>query len=129
MPYLHGHGNLIPGLESELDGKSVGDKFAVRVEPDQGYGEHNEDMIQMVPRSQLPEDVDIQPGMQFHAEGPGGMLVVTVVAVEGDQVKLDGNHQLAGMHLNFDVEVMEVRAANEEELQHGHVHGPGGHQH
>ena len=86
-------------------------------------------MVQDVPRSQFPEDADVQPGMQFQAQVPGGVQVVTVVAVEGDTIKLDGNHPLAGVHLNFDVTVVEVRDATPEELEHGHVHGPGGHAH
>jgi FKBP-type peptidyl-prolyl cis-trans isomerase SlyD len=129
MPYIHGHGNLIPGLESELEGKELGDKLNVRIEPKDAYGDRNEEMVQDVPRAQLPQDVDIQPGMQFQAQNEGGMHVVTVVGVEEDQVRLDGNHPLAGVTLNFDVEIAEVRQASSEELEHGHVHGPGGHQH
>lgn len=129
MPYLHGHGNLIPGLEGELEGKKLGDKLSARIEPKDAYGVRNDEMIQDVPRSQLPEDVDIQPGMQFQAQGEGGVNVVTVVGVEDGQVRLDGNHPLAGVTLNFEVEIAEVREASAEELQHGHVHGAGGHQH
>jgi FKBP-type peptidyl-prolyl cis-trans isomerase SlyD len=129
MPYLHGHGNLIPGLEGELEGKKLGDKLSARIEPKDAYGVRNDEMIQDVPRAQLPEDVDIQPGMQFQAQGEGGVNVVTVVGVEDGQVRLDGNHPLAGVTLNFEVEIAEVREASAEELQHGHVHGAGGHQH
>ncbi len=129
LPYLHGHGNLIPGLEGELEGKATGDKLQVRIEPKNAYGNRDENMVQDVPRDQLPQDVDIEPGMQFQAQGEGGVQVVTVVRVEADQVRLDANHPLAGVHLNFDVEVAEVREASAEELEHGHVHGPGGHHH
>ena len=129
LAYLHGAGNLIPGLEAELEGKSSGDAFQVRVAPEDAYGERHEGMVQSVPRSEFPEDAEIQVGAQFHATTPSGDHIVTVVAVEGDAVTLDGNHPLAGKHLTFDVQVVEVRAATPEELEHGHVHGPGGHAH
>ena len=129
LSYLHGVGNLIPGLESELEGKGSGDSFKVRIAPDDAYGTRHEEMVQDVPRSQFPEGADIQPGMQFQAEGPQGAQVVVVVAVEGDMVTLDGNHPLAGEHLTFDVTVVDVRDATPEEVEHGHVHGAGGHHH
>jgi FKBP-type peptidyl-prolyl cis-trans isomerase SlyD len=129
LAYLHGAGNIVPGLESELEGKTTGDAFKVRITPQDGYGERMEEMVQDVPRSQFPPDADIKSGMQFQAQGPGGIQIVTVVGVEGDQVKLDANHPLAGMHLSFDVKVTDVREATPEELEHGHVHGPGGHSH
>ncbi|MCL4130931.1 UNVERIFIED_CONTAM: hypothetical protein GTU68_047560, partial [Idotea baltica] len=129
MAYLHGTGGLIPGLESELEGKQAGDDFKVRIAPENAYGDRNDAMVQDVPRSDLPPDLDIQPGMQFQTQSPNGMAVVTVVAVNGDQVKMDGNHPLAGVPLNFEVKVVEVREPTKEELEHGHVHGPGGHNH
>lgn len=129
LTYLHGGQNIIPGLEKELDGKKAGDTLKVRIAPEEAYGERDESMIHGVPREQLPAEVDIKPGMQFQAQGPEGTRIVTVLSVEGTQVKLDANHPLAGVALNFDVSVSEVRAATEEELSHGHVHGPGGHQH
>ena len=129
LTYLHGAGNLIPGLEADLEGKSAGDAFKSRIEPANGYGERNDAMIQDVPRSQLPPEVDVQVGMQFQAQGPGGVQVVTVVGVEGDTVKMDGNHPLAGVTLNFDVTVVEVREATAEEIEHGHPHGPDGNDH
>jgi len=130
LAYLHGAGNIIPGLESELEGKTIGDAFKVRISPEDGYGPRRDEMVQDVPREQFPDDAEIQPGMQFQAQGPsGGVHVVTVVGVQGDQVKLDANHPLAGVHLNFDVKIVEVREATAEELEHGHVHGPGGHDH
>ena len=129
LSYLHGAGNLIPGLESELEGQGSGDALKVRIDPENAYGLRHEERVQDVPRSELPEGVEIQPGTQLQAQGPSGVQVVTVVAVEGEMVKMDGNHALAGVHLNFDVKVVEVREATAEELEHGHVHGPGGHDH
>jgi len=128
--YLHGANNIIPGLENALTGKSAGETLNVSVEPAEGYGERDPAKTQAVPRNMFPEDTEIQVGMQFHAQGPTGeTLVVTVAAVEEDTVTVDGNHPLAGEQLNFTVEVMEVREASEEELDHGHVHGAGGHDH
>jgi FKBP-type peptidyl-prolyl cis-trans isomerase SlyD len=129
LTYLHGAGNLIPGLESDLEGKGVGDEFKTRIEPADAYGERNDAMVQDVPRDQLPGDMEIQVGMQFQAQGPGGMQVVTVAGIEGDTVKMDGNHPLAGVTLNFDVKIVDIREATAEEKEHGHVHGEGGHQH
>jgi FKBP-type peptidyl-prolyl cis-trans isomerase SlyD len=128
--YLHGANNIIPGLENALAGKSAGDSLSVSIEPAQGYGERDPSKTQAVPRNMFPADTDIEVGMQFHAQGPNGeMVVVTVVAAEADTVTVDGNHPLAGIQLNFAVEVMDVRDASAEELDHGHVHGPGGHDH
>jgi FKBP-type peptidyl-prolyl cis-trans isomerase SlyD len=128
--YLHGANNIIPGLENALTGKTAGDALNVAVEPAEGYGERDPAKTQSVPREMFPQDADIEVGMQFHAQGPNGeTLVVTVAAVEEDTITVDGNHPLAGVPLNFAVEVMEVRDASPEELDHGHVHGPGGHDH
>lgn len=129
LAYLHGAGNIIPGLENALAGKRTGDKLSVRVEPAQGYGERDDGLVQSVPRRAFQGIADIQPGMTFHAQSSKGPMRVTVTRVAGDMVTVDGNHPLAGVHLNFDVEVADVRAATDEELSHGHVHGPGGHQH
>ncbi len=128
--YLHGANNIIPGLENALTGKTAGEKMDVAVEPADGYGERDAEKTQTVPRNMFPEDAEIETGMQFHAQGPGDeTLVVTVIKLEDDTVTVDGNHPLAGVALNFDVEVMDVRDASEEELQHGHVHGAEGHDH
>ena len=128
--YLHGANNIIPGLENALTGKSAGDDVDVSVSPAEGYGEHNETMIQAVPRDMFDSEQEIQVGMQFHAESPEGeMIVVTVTDVEGDDVTVDGNHPLAGVNLNFGVKVIDIREASEEEIEHGHVHGPGEHHH
>ena len=128
--YLHGHNNIIPGLENALIGKAVGESLSVAVEPEQGYGLRDDSKSQQVPRDMFPEDAEIEVGMQFHAEGPEGeTLVVTVAAIEDGKVTVDGNHPLAGVNLNFAVEIINVREASEEELSHGHVHGTNGHHH
>jgi len=128
--YLHGANNIIPGLENALHGKKAGDEMNVSVSPQEGYGERDDSKTQSVPKEMFPEDAEIEPGMQFHAQGPNGeTIVVSVTVVEDDAVTVDGNHPLAGVHLNFAVEVIEVRDASQEEIEHGHVHGPGGHHH
>lgn len=129
LVYLHGANNIIAGLEAALVGKAVGDSLQVSVEPSEGYGELREELVQEVDRSAFQGVDDIDVGMQFMAQTPWGEQPVTVVKVEGDNITLDGNHPLAGQVLNFDVEVMEIRAASAEEMDHGHVHGAGGHHH
>ena len=133
LAYVHGTGSLIPGLENELEGKSAGAAFKVKVPAEEAYGPRIEELVQSVSRSHMPADVELQVGMQFEARGPQGSQVVTVVKIDGDDVTLDGNHPLAGVTLNFDVKVVEVREATAEELEHGHVHGEGagcgGHEH
>lgn len=128
--YLHGAMNIIPGLEKALTGKTVGDELSVSVSPDEGYGEKDSTRIQEVPKDMFDNADDIKVGVQFHAQSPdGAAIVVTVTEVKDDTVVIDGNHALAGVDLNFDVKVVEIREASEEEISHGHVHGPGGHQH
>lgn len=129
LAYLHGAGNIIPGLEKALTGKQAGDKLNVTVEPGDGYGERDESLVQEVPRRAFQGVPEIEPGMTFHAQSSQGPMRVTVTGVAGDMVTVDGNHPLAGETLHFDVEITEVRAATLEELAHGHVHGPGGHEH
>lgn len=129
LVYLHGSNNIIAGLEAALLGKSAGDSLQVSVEAAEGYGELREELIQEVDRSAFEGVDEIDVGMQFMAQTPWGEQPVTVVKVEGENITLDGNHPLAGQVLNFDVEVVEVRAASAEELDHGHVHGAGGHHH
>ena len=129
LAYIHGHGNIIPGLEHALLGKVAGDKVKVTIPPEHAYGTRDEDLIQTVPIDAFHGVEEILPGMQFHTDTPDGVQMVTVINVEGDQVILDGNHPMSGLTLNFDVEVTEVRDATEEELDHGHVHGEGGHHH
>ena len=127
LAYLHGNGNLIPGLERELEGKAAGDKLSVKIAPADAYGEYDKSLVQRVPRRALKGIGNLQVGMQLHTQSPHGVRAVTVTQIAGDMVTLDGNHPLAGKSLNFEVEIAEVRAATEEELAHGHVHGPGGH--
>ena len=127
LVYLHGSGNIISGLEAALLGKKVGDKFNVRIEPEDAYGVISEDMVQVISKDMF-EGVDhIEVGMQFHADVSHGPGIVTVVNIDGDNVTIDGNHPLAGEALTFDVEIVEVRAATKEELDHGHIHGAGCH--
>lgn len=123
MKYLHGAGNIVPGLEKELVGKSAGDKLKVEVQPEEGYGQVNPQMIQTVPRNAFEGVEDIKPGMEFHAQGPDGESQhITVKDVSDDGIRVDGNHPLAGQVLHFDVTIEEVREASEEEISHGHVH-------
>lgn len=128
--YLHGAQNIISGLENALHGKAAGDEVAVAVSPSEGYGERIDSMVQIVPRDMFEEGQPVEVGMQFHAESPEGeTIVVSITSIEGNDITVDGNHPLAGVNLNFDVKVIEVRDATEEEIAHGHVHGPGGHHH
>ena len=130
LAYLHGAGNIIPGLESALAGKSVGDAMVVAVTAAEGYGEVQKELIQEVPRDAFQGVDSIEVGMQFEAQtGQGGTVPVTVTAVTDEIVTVDGNHPLAGKNLNFDVSIEDVRDATQEELEHGHVHGVGGHEH
>lgn len=128
--YIHGADQIVPGLESALEGGKVGDKKKVKVLPKDGYGEVREDLKVSVKRTQFPENVKLQPGMQFESQdADGNGIIFTVESVEGDQVKIDGNHPMAGQTLHFEVEVLNIREATEEEMNHGHVHGAGGHHH
>lgn len=129
LTYLQGRGNIIAGLENALIGKSAGDKLEVRVAPAEGYGERDAQLVQTVPRRSFQGVKDIQVGMRFTAQGPKGPQNIVVTRMASDMVTVDGNHPLAGEHLNFAVEITDVRTASEEELAHGHVHGPGGHHH
>jgi FKBP-type peptidyl-prolyl cis-trans isomerase SlyD len=129
LTYLHGAGNIIPGLEQALEGKSAGDQVNATVPPEQGYGQKNPALVQPVPRAQFPGVNDIAVGMQFQAQTNHGPRVVTVVGVDPDNVTVDANHPLAGETLNFDVKVVGVRDATQQELDHKHAHGPGGHKH
>lgn len=123
LGYLHGAGNIIPGLESALAGKVAGDRLCVEVAPEEGYGPRDEGLVQDVPRGAFEGVPSVEPGMRFQAESERGSRVVTVTAVSGDTVTVDGNHPLAGETLFFDVEVERVREARAEELDHGHAHG------
>jgi FKBP-type peptidyl-prolyl cis-trans isomerase SlyD len=128
--YLHGAMNIIPGLENALSGKSSGDDLSVTIPPEDAYGVRDDNRVQQVSKTMFEGSGEIEVGTQFHAQGPNGeTLVVTVAEVMEDDVMVDANHPLAGKELNFEVNVVEVRDASAEELEHGHVHGPGGHQH
>jgi len=129
LTYLHGHHNIISGLENAMLGKTVGDTFTVTIPPEEAYGLRDDSMTQVVPRHLFQGVDEIVPGMKFHAEAEHGVNVVTVIEVKGDQVHLDANHELAGETLHFDVVVQAIRSATDEEIEHGHAHGPDGHHH
>lgn len=128
LTYIHGSGSIVPGLEQALDGKVAGDAFKVSVAPAEGYGERDERLVEEVPRDRFPTG-ELEVGMCFELRGDSGSMLVTVVSLGADTVKLDGNHPLAGVNLNFDVTIIDVRDATLDELRHGHVHGAGGHTH
>lgn len=128
--FIHGTGSIISGLEDALEGKRAGDALEVTIPPEAAYGERDDAQTQKVPRTQFENPDEIEAGMMFHTQAPdGSAAVVTVVAVDAENITVDANHPLAGETLNFDVKVLEVREATAEELDHGHVHGPGGHGH
>jgi FKBP-type peptidyl-prolyl cis-trans isomerase SlyD len=130
LMYLHGAGNIVPGLERELAGRAVGDQVQAVVSPEDGYGVRQGPGPQAVPRARFPEDADLEEGMQVYAQGPNGdAFPLWVVDIADDHVLLDHNHPLAGVTLHFDVEVTEIRSATDEEMAHGHPHGPDGHHH
>ena len=129
LSYLHGAGNIVPGLEKEMSGKQQGDVFYVIVAPEEGYGMPNPMMIQVVPREAFQGVDTLEVGMEFQAQTPQGPMSVAIAKLDGDEVTVDGNHPLAGQTLHFAIEVTDVRDASLEELTHGHVHGPGGHHH
>jgi FKBP-type peptidyl-prolyl cis-trans isomerase SlyD len=129
MAYLHGAGNIIPGLEKALEGKAEGDSLQVRVEPAEAYGEVNPEGIKTIEKTAFQGVESVEPGMAFEAQTPDGTKQQIVVKkVEGDAVTIDTNHPLAGVALNFDVQIVGVREATKEELDHGHSHD-GGHSH
>jgi FKBP-type peptidyl-prolyl cis-trans isomerase SlyD len=129
LAYIHGSGNIIPGLEKALEGKQAGDKLSVKIVPEEGYGARDVSLVQDVPRSAFADIPRVEVGMQFQADSNHGPRTVVVTQVAGDTITVDGNHPLAGQNLNFDVEITEVRKPTHEELEHGHVHGTGGHHH
>jgi FKBP-type peptidyl-prolyl cis-trans isomerase SlyD len=129
LSYIHGVGNLIVGLEKELEGKSVGDAFKVSIPPDEGYGFRDDSLIEVVGKDMFQGVDSLETGMQFQAPTNQGVKIFSIVKIEGDEVTVDGNHPLAGETLNFDVKVMNIREATDEELAHGHAHGPGGAHH
>jgi len=129
LAYIQGVGSIIPGLESALEGKSTGENVKVSIPPEEGYGERQDALLQAVPRDRFDVEGEIEVGMRFQTMSEQGAQVVTVAAVDDENVTIDANHPLAGETLNFDVTVVEVREASAEEIDHGHAHGPGGHDH
>jgi FKBP-type peptidyl-prolyl cis-trans isomerase SlyD len=130
LAYIQGIGNLIPGLEQELEGKEKGDKFNAVISPEHAYGKRDESLIRVVPKSGFQGEEEMAVGMQVQIETDDeGMAIATLTKVEGDDVTLDMNHPLADIELYFDVEVIDIREADKDELSHGHVHGPEGHEH
>lgn len=128
LPYLHGAGNIVPGLEAQMAGKGVGDAFKATVAPGDAYGEHNGFDPQPVPKTEFPPEVPLQAGVQLMAQGPDGQgMPIWIASVDDEHVHIDMNHPLAGKTLHFDVEITGMRPATENELQHGHPHGPDGH--
>jgi FKBP-type peptidyl-prolyl cis-trans isomerase SlyD len=130
LVYLHGHENIVPGLEKELDGKTPGDELEVVIAAADGYGDRVEEMVQEVPKTEFesPDEIEVGTHLQVESEEEGVMMF-EVVGVDDDHFVVDGNHPLAGMNLHFAVKVLEIREATEEEVTHGHVHGPDGHEH
>lgn len=130
LVYLHGHGNIVPGLEKKLEGKSAGDKADVTVTPAEGYGDYDPTLDQKVPRSAFPADAELQVGIAFQAQTQEGKpITLWIRAIQGDEVTVSPNHPMAGQTLNFNVEIVEVREATAQEKEHGHAHGPAGHDH
>lgn len=119
LSYLHGHGQIIPGLEKALEGGSAGDELSVTVPPEEGYGPHQEELVQQVPKSAFDGVDKVEPGMQFQAESSAGPMIVTVKEIVDDTVTVDGNHALAGQELQFAVTVQDVREATEAEVSGG----------
>tara|TARA_B100000287_G_scaffold313779_1_gene297137 strand:- start:8650 stop:9138 length:489 start_codon:yes stop_codon:yes gene_type:complete len=129
LSFLVGHGQMIPGFEQEILGAKVGDKREFTLTPDRAYGERDENAIQRIEKNQFPEGMELEVGMVVGAHSDQGPIQFTIKEIEGDLVTADFNHQMAGMTLRFNIEVVEVRSATDEELAHGHAHGPGGHHH
>lgn len=128
--FLSGNNQILPKLEENIDQMIIGAKKNVKIEASEGYGEYNDKAVQQVDKKNFPENINLEEGMRFVANSPEGKeMPFTVNKVEEEQVTIDFNHPLAGKDLNFDVELLDVRDATQEELSHGHVHGPGGHQH
>lgn len=125
LEYLHGAQNIISGLEKSLNGQTVGSKLTVTVDPDEGYGMRDEKLLMEIPKEQFG-DQEVEEGMQFQAQVQGQAMIFTVLGTNETSVQVDGNHPLAGERLHFDVEVLDIRDATAEELQHGHIHAQGG---
>mgnify|MGYP001032671631 CR=1 FL=1 len=122
LSYIQGVGNLIPGVESALEGKSSGERVQITVPPETGYGVRDDSLVLSVERDKFSQFEDLQEGVRFRMETPDGPMIFTVVEIGDGEVLVDGNHPLAGMTLNFDITIQSVRDATSEELDHGHVH-------
>ncbi len=130
LDYLHGHRNIVPGLEEALEGKTVGETVVVSVPPEKGYGPYDPEGVQVVDRGAFPPDAEVVEGAMFYAEDPqGNPMPFTVLSVEDRDVTIDFNHVLAGETLDFEVTLTAIRPATPEELEHGHAHSPHGHAH
>lgn len=127
--YIQGIGTIVPGLENALEGKASGDSLKVSIQPEDGYGRRNEAMVDVVPREAFGNDVELEVGMYFQASKGEEQQVFMITRIEGEEITVDANHPLADVPLNFDVNIVDVRDATKEELEHGHIHGPGGHEH
>ncbi|MCT8469585.1 peptidylprolyl isomerase [Chromohalobacter canadensis] len=120
LEYLHGHANILPGLEAALEGLSGGDARAINLAPEEAYGAHEPDLVQTVARTAFPGVEELSPGMRFQAQGPDGPRTVTLIEADDTQVTVDANHPLAGQDLVFRVEILDVRSARRAELAKGH---------
>ena len=129
MAYIQGKGNIIPGLEVEMEGKKAGDKFKVNLSAEDAYGKRNQDLLHVVDRSVFQGDEEITIGLRVNIQTSNGDSIAIVSAFDDKTLTLDLNHPLADKDLTFNVEIVEVREASETEIEHGHVHGPGGHHH
>ncbi|MFP1724090.1 peptidylprolyl isomerase [Lonsdalea quercina] len=129
LDYLHGRGSLISGLEKALDGRAAGERFDIQVGPNEAYGNYDENLVQRVPKDVFMGVDELQVGMRFLAETDQGPVPVEITEVQDEHVVVDGNHMLAGQNLSFNVEVVAIREATAEELEHGHVHGENDHDH
>lgn len=129
VAYLHGHNNMLPGLENKLEGRSAGESFEITLAPADAYGERHEDSEQRVPVKHLQGAKKWKPGMIATVQTDQGARQVTVVKLGKFMVTVDTNHPFAGKTLNFDINILDVRDATDEEVAHGHAHGVGGHQH
>ena len=128
--YISGSKMVLPKLEEAVSGMLIGSKKILKLEAKDGYGDYNDDAVQIVGKENFPEDFVLEVGMEYMASNPDGVQMPFVISnVDGEEITVDFNHPLAGKNLNFDIELLNVRDATAEELSHGHVHGPGGHHH
>ena len=128
--FITGGNMVLPKLEEAVNGMLIGTKKSLKLNAADGYGNYNEDAIQVVGKENFPEDFVLEIGMEYIASNPDGVqMPFTITKVDGEEITIDFNHPLAGINLNFDIELIDVRDATTDELNHGHVHGAGGHHH